>query len=83
MSTATLPLTFSPGDLVTAHLPDGRTVEGRYWSHPRCEYTCVIDWHRSSRADNGFRKIVAGTVVHAMSVRPCHHGADAMVTAGR
>ncbi len=68
-----MPLTFSPGDLVTAHLPDGRTVEGRYWSHPRADYTAVIDWKRSSRADGGCRRIVPGTIVHAMSVRPCSH----------
>lgn len=71
---------FTSGDLVTAHLPDGGKAEGNYWSHPRCPDAYVIDWTPRKRrpgamfADQTHRfvKIIPGTVVHAMSVRPCH-----------
>lgn len=82
---------FTPGDLVTAHLPDGRKVEGRYWSHPRADYTAVIDWaprYGTNWAGARVRQLGASpvvritpdTIVHAMSVRPCHHAADAVTS---
>lgn len=78
---------FDPGDLVTVHLPDGRKAEGRYWSHPRADHACVIDWtprycvtpdgrrvrQYVGRAGGVFVRIVPGSIVHAMSVRPCSH----------
>lgn len=82
-----MPERFTPGDLVTAHLPDGSTVEGRYWSHPRADYTGVMDWTprygtdwrgRRVRQHGGrgtFVRILPGSIVHPMSVRPCSHAA--------
>ncbi len=82
--------TFNPGDLVTVHLPDGRKAEGRFWSHPRTDHVAVIDWTPRYGIDGFGRKvrqwtgsagghfvtIPDGAIVHAMSVRPCAHGAE-------
>lgn len=83
-----MPTQFSPRDLVTAHLPDGRTVEGEYWSHPRADHACVIDWSprygvnawggRVRQVGRVFVTIVPGTIVHPMSVRPCSHVREAV-----